>query len=363
MTEPPLRILHLTLESAHGGVSRYLHDLCRALQQRGHHTTIAGQRGDWHDLFTGADIPWVDAPLGGGPLTLRRAAGRLQTYCRAERIDLVHAHYRKAMLVARRVARACSLPMLTTLHLTGIPMGFPWRWLTDFGDATHAPSTLARDWLVDVARVPAAQIAVIPHGVDPRKFPQSDEGDRRAARAAMNLPADATVAGYVGRFEPHKCVDWLLDVAAAMPAVRVVMMGDGPTREAVAQQVIARGLGERVTMLRYGDPMPVYRAIDALLLPSQVEGLSLVCNEAMSVGRAVGRTQTAGWHEQIIEGETGWATPVDRDAFVRAAVGRLSDAAALRRMGVAAAAHVRNTLTFDRQIEQTIAWYRKCLGG
>jgi len=361
MTDRPLRILHLALASAHGGVSRYLHDLSQALRQRGHLVAIAGERGDWHDLFEGSGIPWIDAPLGGGPLALRRAAAALARFCESERIDLVHAHYRKAMLVARRVARWRGVPMLTTLHLTGIPMGVPWRWLTDFGDATHAPSVFARDWLVETARVPAERITVIPHGVDPRTFPLSDEADRLAARRELRLPDDATVAGCVGRFEPHKNPDWLLDVAQRLPALRVVMMGDGPTREAIARQVAARGLAGRVTMLPYGDPSAVYRAIDALLLPSAVEGFSLVCGEAMSVGRAIGRTRTAGWHEQVDEGVTGWSSRVERAAFVEASVARLSDRAALRAMGAAAAGKARRELTFDAQIERTLAWYRKSL--
>ncbi|MCC6680122.1 MAG: glycosyltransferase family 4 protein [Phycisphaeraceae bacterium] len=359
----PLRILHLTLESAHGGASRYLYDLCSDMHQRGHFMAVAGQRGDWHALFAQAPFEWIDAPLGGGPVCLWRAVRQLRGYARAHDIQIVHAHYRKAMLVARRVADSLHIPMLSTLHLTNIPMGIPWRWLSDFGDATHAPSRFAGDWLIHTAGVAAEKITVIPHGIDPVKFPFSDPQDQHAARQQLALPAEATVIGYVGRFEPHKQVDWLLQIVQQLPQVHLLTMGDGPTSELFAQQVAAWNLKPRVTMLSYGDPLPVYRALDVLMLPSAYEGLSLVCNEAMSVGRAIARTQTAGWQEQVIEDETGWSSPIDCKAFIEHAARRLGDRADLRRMGEAAARHVREHLSFDRQVEQTVSFYRKLIAG
>ena len=100
-------------------------------------------------------------------------------------------------------------------------------------------------------------------------------------------------------------------------------------------------------------------ATDLLMLPSGREGFSLVCAEAMSVGVPVLRTRTSGVAETVVENVTGRSVPIDHDAFLNAAVVMLSDPDALARMGTAAARHVREHLTFDRQLAETVALYNR----
>jgi glycosyltransferase involved in cell wall biosynthesis len=138
-------------------------------------------------------------------------------------------------------------------------------------------------------------------------------------------------------------------------------MGDGEQRLAMEQQIRAHDLQDRVSLLPYGDPRPLYRAIDALLLPSAREGLSLVNLEAMSIGRPVLRTQTAGTGELISEGETGRSTPIDRETFVDTALNFLSDRDSLSRMGQNAAELVRTHYTFQHQVDATVALYRQLI--
>jgi glycosyltransferase involved in cell wall biosynthesis len=65
----------------------------------------------------------------------------------------------------------------------------------------------------------------------------------------------------------------------------------------------------------------------------------------------------------IVENVTGRSVPIDHDAFISAAIEFLSDELSLVRMGKAAAEHIRNNFTFDRQIEHTIALYRRLACG
>jgi glycosyltransferase involved in cell wall biosynthesis len=354
VTAPPLRVLHLTAGSDAGGLSRYILDLGSAMSRDGHSVAVAGERGDWHDLFAASPLAWVDVPMKGGPLALRRSAHALKRWLVDHPVDLLHAHYRRAAFVGLTIQQWVPIPLLYTLHLSDIPMRWPWQWVSHFGDHTHAASVDAVPWLTDVARVPAGRITVIPHGVDPDRFVVPDAATRTVMRAALGFgPAD-TVAAYVGRLDDPKNVVWLLDVAAALPQLRLVIAGEGPHAAAVRRQA-----GDNVTVLPgRRDPVPVYHAADALLLPSAREGFSLVTAEAMSCGVPVLRTRTAGTTETIVEGLTGRSTPVDRAAFVSAAVAFLSDRDALRRMGKAAAEHVRRSLTFDRQYRQTVDLYR-----
>ena len=356
MTPPPLRVLHLTAGSDAGGLSRYVLDLGTAMTAAGHAVAVAGERGTWHELFAASPMAWVDVPLKGGPLDLWRAARTLARWVDRNPVDLLHVHYRRAALVGRLLQRWHPLPMLYTLHLSDILMRWPWRLASDFGDHTHAASVDSVAWLTDAARVPASRISVVPHGIDPARFPVPSDGERAAARAALGFSAGDTVAAYVGRLDDPKNVGWLLDVAAAMPSLRLVIAGEGPHEAAVR----ARLGDDRVRLLAgRRDPVPVYHAADALLLPSGREGFSLVTAEAMSCGVPVLRTRTAGTTETVVEHVTGRSTPIEHDAFVTAAVAFLSDRSTLRRMGTAAAAHIRDRLTFDRQLRDTLAVYRR----
>ena len=359
----PLRVLHLLGSSEPGGVTRYVHDLSVALRDAGATVRLAGEHGDWHAMFERARLTWWRVPMQGGPVNLWRSAARLIEHLQHEPIDVIHCHHRRASLVGRRLQRRFGAPLLFTLHLSGIPIRGWWRWASDFGDIAHAPSRETRDWLMKAADLPETRIAMIPHGIDPARFPYADEAARLEARRALNIPDDATVAAYVGRLEEPKYPHWLLDVAqrgaTSRANLHIVIQGDGPDAPALRDCIARDNLASRVTLLPAGDPTPTYAACDALLLPSGREGFPLVCVEAMSVGRPVLRTRRGGWQEQIVEGETGRSATIERAAFVEMALDALADRAALRRMGEAAAKHVRKHFTFAHQLDQTLALYRR----
>lgn len=358
----PLRILHLLLASEPGGLSRYVIDLTCAMRDLGYQITVAGDRGEAHSMFESAGINWIDIPLKGGLIGLLKSAAILRAWLRDHPVDVIHTHYRRATLLARRVQSRSAPPLLYTLHLSHMVMGFR-RWLTDYGDHTHAASEDGRRWLIDDQQVRAENITVIPHGIDVSRFPVADEQTRRAARETLGIDPNNLVASYVGRFDYPKNEDWLLNLAGAtrgqMPHLHIFLVGGGPHEAALRHRVDAENLHDRVHILSYRDPLPIYQASDLLLLPSLREGFAMACAEAMSVGAPVLRTRTSGTTETIIEDVTGRSVPIDHDAFIDAAILMLRDPATLRRMGAAAAEHVRNNLTFERQLSQTIVLYRR----
>ena len=365
MIHRPLRILHLTAASDAGGLSRYLLDLCGGLVERGHDVILAGERGAWHDRFEKAGWPWIEIPLKGGPLAFWKSVRTLRTYLKQHPVDVIHAHTRRATLLGRRLQVNRKPPLLYTLHLSHMPLNHGRRWLSDFGDHTHAASVDGRQWLLDEHLVPGQRITVIPHGISTERFPVATEADRLAARASLDLSPQDLVAAYVGRLDYPKNVEWLIDLASTsrvtLPHLKILLTGDGPDESALRQAIAAQAVGDRVRMLGARDPLPIYQAADALLLPSQREGFSLVTAEAMSVGVPVLRTHTSGTAETIVENVTGQSTSIDHDAFIVAAIAFLSDPQRLRSMGHAAASHVREHLTSQNQIDRTVTLYRQLI--
>jgi glycosyltransferase involved in cell wall biosynthesis len=362
-----LRVLHLIAHSEAGGLSRYVHDLCAGMQERGHEVRVAGARGAGHWMFERARFEFIETPLDKGPLGLWRATRQLRRELARRPVDVIHSHYRRTSMVGRRLQRRGAPPLLYTVHLSDMPLG--WRsWLSgDFGDHVHVASGEARRWSVEQAGIDPAKISLIPHGIHVECYPRADESARAAARRGLGLAAEDRVAVYVGRLDDPKNEEWLLEVAersrGAIPKLKLVVAGSGPHSVDFLRQIRERKLENRVMYLgERKDPLDVYQAADAMLLPSQREGFSLATAEAMSVGVPVCRTRTAGAAELIVENVTGRSTPIQREAFVNAAIEFLADDAALRRMSAGAAAHVRAHFTFERQLEEMILLYRRLAG-
>jgi glycosyltransferase involved in cell wall biosynthesis len=379
-THAPLHVLHLTLGADAGGLSRYAIDLATAMQARGHRCTIAGDDGAWRWAFADARLDYLQIPLKRGALGFLRSVHALRAWMRQNPVHLLHTHYRRATLLGRRLqaiappaeptsdptaSAPARRPLLYTLHLSHLSLAFPRRLLTDFGDHTHVASADARDWLVNDASVPESRVTLIPHGVDLRRYHPPTPEQRLQARTRLGLAAADRVAIFVGRLDHPKNEDWLLDLDdAAVRAgldLKIVLVGEGPHEATLRRRIEHEGRGRRVQLVGHQNPLPYYLSADALLLPSLREGFSLVCAEAMACGVPCLRTRTSGCHELIVEDVTGRSTPIDREAFVAAAVEFLGDLDTLRRLGRSAREHVAARFGFDQQVDSTLALYRRLL--
>jgi glycosyltransferase involved in cell wall biosynthesis len=363
-------VLHLLLATDAGGLSRYVLQVGSALTARGQEVIVGGDVGVLQGAFDSAPFRTVTLPLKAGFLGFRRSVRAILAALGDRPIDLIHTHYRRATLLARRVQAALQArglrrpPVLYTLHLSHISLRFPWSLFSDFGDHTHIASEDARAWCIVEAGVPQERITCLPHGVDTERFTPPTPEQRANARAELGLEADAVVGAYVGRLDVPKNDDWLIDLAATsagqLPRLRVVLAGDGPHLPRLRHRIDAENLHERVRLLGLTDPLPLYRAADALLLPSAREGFSYVCAEAMACGVPAIRTRTTGTTELIEEGITGRSTPIDRQAFIAAATAFLAQGPTrLANMGRAARQRVAQRFTLDRQMAGTLDLYRR----
>jgi glycosyltransferase involved in cell wall biosynthesis len=137
---------------------------------------------------------------------------------------------------------------------------------------------------------------------------------REEMRRRLGLPAGTTAALSVGRLVREKGYELTLAVArhtgAWQPAPRFLIAGDGPLRDALAQQIQAGGLAERVRLLGERRDIPaLLAAADAYLNTSVSEGLSNSIMEAMAAAVPVLAAAAGGTPELIRDGETGLLFP------------------------------------------------------
>lgn len=107
-----------------------------------------------------------------------------------------------------------------------------------------------------------------------------------ALRDTLGLPMGAFVFAAVARLSPEKNIPLLLDafhaIATTDPAPVLLIVGDGPQREALEAQTRRLGIGDRVHFAGMRNDMErIYPLIDRLVLSSLNEGMPLVVLEAM----------------------------------------------------------------------------------
>jgi len=114
-----------------------------------------------------------------------------------------------------------------------------------------------------------------------------DRTDRESLREEYAGPGERLLV-YLGRLSEEKNPTGAVATVAALPHdYRLVLVGDGPDRDAVTAAVDAHGVGERVTRtgeLDHGDALAVVAAADALVLPSHVEAYPTVAFEGLALG-------------------------------------------------------------------------------
>ena len=211
-----------------------------------------------------------------------------------------------------------------------------------------------RRFSVEVGRLDPARLVVIPNGVDPTPFDRANPIDR----GSIGVPPRAFLALYVGRLDPQKGLNILLDAASRIipsrPDWHLVLVGDGPERPALDARIEADpGLRDRVHRLGLRDDVPnLLKSADLLVLPSLWEGMPNVVLEAMAARLAVVGTSVEGTEDLVIPGRLGWLVPPgDAERLTSALLEAAADRSRLRAYGQAARDRVEATFTPARVVE------------
>ena len=122
--------------------------------------------------------------------------------------------------------------------------------------------------------------------------------------APVAIPAGRFILG-VGRLEPQKRWDRLIEALPLLAdrEARLMILGEGSLRGALATQAAALGVSERVSMPGHSaDPLPVVKAAAILALTSDFEGVPGVIREALSLGTPVVSTESSVAVRELIRG-------------------------------------------------------------
>jgi glycosyltransferase involved in cell wall biosynthesis len=370
----PIRILELRCADGSGGgpEKTILLGSARTDPER-FQITVCYLR-DAHD--TAFDIDQRAARLGLDFVELRQrhaldtaivpALRRLQ---RQRGIDLVHAHDYKSNLLALLLADWDGvIPLSTAPGWTGHSWREQWvyypadrRMLARF-PCVIAVSRGIREELI-LAGLRPERVRTIVNGIDASAF-RRDRRSEADVRARCGIAPGGVVIGAVGRLEPQKRFDILLQAFAQLHGqrseLRLVIAGEGGSRQALEAEIARLGLDGVCRLLGHCSDIPMlHHALNLFVQSSDYEGTSNAVLEAMALETPVVATTAGGTAELIEDGVHGLLVPPGNAQRLAEAMSRALVAPEKR--VAAARARVEGPLSFDTRMRKVEAIYEELM--
>jgi glycosyltransferase involved in cell wall biosynthesis len=128
----------------------------------------------------------------------------------------------------------------------------------------------------------------IRNGIDFNKF-RDNRFESRLIREELGIPQDAFVLGHVGRFDPIKNHDFIVDVFQELCKFNsksfLLLVGSGDEKDRIEKKLIDIGLISRTLILSHrSDVNKIMKSMDVFIFPSKAEGLGIVLIEAQVSG-------------------------------------------------------------------------------
>jgi glycosyltransferase involved in cell wall biosynthesis len=191
--------------------------------------------------------------------------------------------------------------------------------------AVLVPGRASRAYLRELD-VPDARIVDAPNAVDADIF-ATGIAELRQDRATLRreLGLDSCTFLYVGRFDPEKGLDTLLDAIDGVPG-ELVLVGSGSLQAELERRVASSDQTRIVGWLPAAGLARWYAAADVFVLPSRSEQWGMVLSEAANAGLPLVATEATGAAHDLIEhGANGFRVPIDDVAALRRALTRLAE--------------------------------------
>lgn len=245
-------------------------------------------------------------------------------------------------------------PIVRTRHISAkVSRNRMTRWLYQRAAARIVTTgEVLRRQLIDDLSVAPEKIVSVPTGIDTTRFAP---GDRHLARIRLGLPANKTLVGIVAALRSWKGHRYLIEACAALPPdTGLLIVGDGPQREALKELIKVHGMTERVWLPgNQVDVVPWLQALDVFALPSYAnEGVPQALVQAMLVALPCVTTSAGSIGELALNGQTALVVPAQDAQALGEAIGRLSADAGLRNeLGAAARLHCLERNSLEKMLE------------
>ena len=338
-----LRVLHLHSSFSAGGKELRCARLINAFGPGLAHTVVSAEPGEL-DAAKAIDPKCrVDYPDDFPSLTGKPRPGRLQQLARAmQGYDLVLTYNWGAMDAVMAHTLFSGLYGLPPLvhhedgfnqdEADGLKRGRNWYRRLALGRAAAlvVPSARLEAIALDTWQQPRGRVRRIANGIATARYgkkPRPDALPRGIKRQ------DELWLGTVAGLRAVKNLPRLVRAFAAMPEPwQLVILGEGPERDAIRDEALRQDVGHRVHLAGFvADPASAIGLFDLFALSSDSEQFPISVVEAMAAGLAVAAPDVGDVRAMVAEANLPLISPASDEAALAAALLRLGGDAALRR--------------------------------
>lgn len=284
-----MRILNVVTQLESGGAQTVAVDLHREFVRRGVTSKLVFLYEKDPAVFPQRDYTTLAASRPAGPLAMLRVVARLRA---------LWAKFKPDVIIPQTHFSNNICAMLKATGLGGDVLAVHQNVVDSYPRAALWLDAAARRLKLYRAEVsvsdPVLDSLPAARGGDPRRVVVlNSQGlsrsvmNRSTARHSFGLPQDAFLAGNIGRLSEQKNQSFLVDLLARMPALHVAILGEGHLREELLAQAARLGVADRLILLgaTVRERVPDFlAALDAFVMPSLHEGLSLAMLEALGAG-------------------------------------------------------------------------------
>ncbi|MDP1853337.1 MAG: glycosyltransferase family 4 protein [Candidatus Omnitrophota bacterium] len=280
-----MNILILATHLNFGGIASYVLNLARELKKNGHNVFVGSSGGDLEKELLNLGI----VHLGLNIRTKSELSPKilfsffkLKKLIRENSIQLIHAQTRVTQVLAYLLSKSLGIPYLATCH-GYFKARFSRRVFACWGEKVIAISEAVKKHLVDDFKVSNEKVRLVYNGI---KIGPRQEFNRKDLRKKLGLK-DAPVVGIVARLSPVKGHKYLIEamryVVNTKPQAQLLIVGDGPSKEALSALTEKLNLKENIIFLRPRQNLEeLFALMDVYVSPSLQEGLGLAILEAQA---------------------------------------------------------------------------------
>lgn len=376
----PLHVLWALSSMEMGGTEIFSLEIVPRLMRRARVTVLLTERqGELYDKLKATGVDIVEERLPGK--FHRERIHRARRTIRRLAPDIVHTHslsthylIRVASIMARTPVVIPHLHGMIDIRLKGTLKQREQRLLPCTDRMLFVSRAVLDNFREIVLGGPSpadhleSRLEVIHDGVDIENFSRERKAEWDALRAEYGIPQDAPVIGKVGRLDPVKNLELLIDVVRLLkprfPSIRCVLVGDGRSeyRSHLEQQAKSRGVGENVIFAGYRmDTAAHFGLFDVSMLTSRSEGLPRSIIESMAAGTPVVASDIAGMNEVIEHGVSGFLAPAREAEAFAAYVGRLLEDPELRHRLAAEGRRRARDYDLDSYTDRLLELYQRAL--
>lgn len=302
-----INVLHMSHFEIRYGAEKQLLDYLGLVKQTPneikHHVCALRLSDPIHKELKNLDMPLLTTKLWPWNLA------KFSSFVKKHDIHILHVHNQlRFPLRSRILPKLAHIPLILEHE-----HGMVWntsstrliKWTNHLVNSNICNSNAAKIMLKQKCDIDAR---VIYNGVP---IPPERERNTNGLKTQLKLPCNTPIVGFVGRLNNPKGAEAFIRmiplVKQVVPQAKFIVVGDGPMRKNLEDEVAALGINEQIIFLGYQkDAHLLMEQMDVLVVPSFREAFGNVVIEAALAKKPVIASNVDGLAETVLDGETGF---------------------------------------------------------